>query len=42
VLPAAGDRDQLIGPVAQLGADVVDDLLEVAVPSDDADEECRG
>lgn len=31
MLPAAGDRDQLIGAARELGSDVVDDQLNVAV-----------
>lgn len=33
VLPAAGDRDQLIGAAGELGANVLDDQLDIAVSS---------
>ena len=31
VLPPPGDRDELIGAAGELGADVVDDQVEIAV-----------
>jgi hypothetical protein len=29
-MPAAGDGDEIIGAAAQLGADVLDDQIEIA------------
>lgn len=34
MLPAAGDRDQLIGAAGEFGADVVDDQFDIAISSD--------
>ena len=47
VLEAAGDGDEIIGAVRELGADVVDEEIEVAVGTDDAGKRpaahrCRG
>ncbi|MDQ0348682.1 hypothetical protein J2S76_003116 [Ancylobacter vacuolatus] len=42
VLPAAGNRRQLIGPAPQLGADVVDDEVEIAVAPDHARQRLAG
>jgi len=36
MVEAAGDRDEVIGAVDELGADVVDEEVEIAVGSDDA------
>ena len=38
-MPAAGDGDEIIGAAAQLGADVLDDQIEIAVWSHDAGED---
>src|SRR3954467_15470117 len=36
-LPTTGDRRQIVGPAAQLGADIADQLVEVGVPADHTD-----
>ena len=39
MLPAAGHRDELIGPSAQLVANVRDEKIEIAVAADQARED---
>jgi hypothetical protein len=38
-MPAAGHGDEIVGSAAQLGADVLDDQVEIAVRLDDAGED---
>ena len=38
-MPAAGDGDEIVGSTAQLGADVLDDQVEIALRAHDAGED---